>query len=314
MEYALGEGILGTESIMIDAATELQQTEPLTLRERLEAFVELTKPRIAITLVLTAAAAFYIGSAGRFDLPLFFHSMLGILLLAFGVASLNQWMERETDALMLRTQDRPIPSGRLSATQAFLFGLALCILAEFYLLVFVNQLTALLGLVVIVGYVLIYTPLKVRTPYSTAIGAVPGAMPPLLGWAAASGEVSLGGWILFGVMVFWQYPHFLAIALLYKDDYARAGIKMLPVVENSGNATARQMILFASALLPLSLAPYLIGLGGYVFLIGALILGIWYLVETVRATRSRTDRLYRKLILVSIVYLPVYFLLLVLGA
>jgi protoheme IX farnesyltransferase len=180
--------------MMETAAVELQEAKSLSARERIAAYVELTKPRIAFMLVLTSAAGFYLGSIGTFDWTLFANAMIGIALLAFGVATLNQWIERRTDALMDRTAKRPLPSGKLTANEALIFGVLQTLVAEIYLFILVNPLTAGLGLVVIVGYVFLYTPLKTITSVSTAIGAIPGAMPPLMGWTSSANEITLGGW------------------------------------------------------------------------------------------------------------------------
>ncbi len=291
--------------------TEQENTSALSVRGRLEAFIELTKPRIAFLLVLTSAAGYYAGSIGTFDTLVFVHSMLGITLLAFGVATLNQWYERAIDPLMERTAGRPIPSGRVTPTEALVFGISQCLVAELYLLFFVNILTAALGLTVIAGYVLVYTPLKTKTSASTAIGAFPGAMPPLMGWTAATNEITLGAWALFAVQFLWQFPHFLAIAWLYREQYAKAGILMLPVVEPDGRLTARQIVLFTLMLVPVSLGPFFLGFAGIYFLIGSALLGIWFLFESVKMARSKTDKVARKLLLVSVIYLPLYFLLMV---
>lgn len=217
---------------MENIVTEIQEAKVVNLREKAAAYFELTKPRIAFMLVLTAAAGFYLGSASGFDWGLFINSMVGIALLAFGVATLNQFIERNIDGFMERTAKRPLPSGRLSGAEALVFGVLLCLIAEIYLAFLVNPLTAVLGLTVIIGYVLLYTPLKTRTSASTAIGAFPGAMPPLMGWTAASNEITLGAWILFAMLFLWQFPHFLAIAWMYREQYKKAGILMLPVVEH----------------------------------------------------------------------------------
>ena len=224
--------------------TAASQITSISSRERLAAFVELTKPRIAFMLLLTAAAGFYLGNRGTFDLVLFANAMIGIVLLAFGVATLNQWLERRTDVLMDRTATRPLPTGKVASGEALIFGSLLCLSAEVYLYFLVNPLTAFLGLTVIIGYVLVYTPLKTRTSASTAIGAIPGAMPPLMGWTASANEISLGAWALFVFLFLWQFPHFFAIAWLYKEQYAKAGILMLPVIDPSGRITARQIVLF----------------------------------------------------------------------
>ena len=290
---------------------EIEETKAIGLREKLAAYVELTKPRIAFMLVLTAAAGFYLGSSEGFNFALFTNSMIGIALLAFGVATLNQYIERKTDALMDRTARRPLPSNRLAPNEALVFGIVQCAVAELYLLFLVNGLTALLGLIVIVGYVLLYTPLKTRTSASTAIGALPGAMPPLMGWTSAADSINLGAWTLFALLFLWQFPHFLAIASMYKEQYAKAGIKMLPTLEKDGKITARQIVMFSILLVPVSLAPFFIGMSGIYYLIGASVLGIWFLWTSIEAARAKTVEKSRKLLLVSVLYLPIIFALMV---
>ena len=281
------------------------------MREKLAAYLELTKPRIAFMLVLTSAAGFYLGSSANFNFVIFINAMIGITLLAFGVATLNQVWERKTDALMERTAKRPLVVGKVTFNEALIFGLLQCAVAEIYLTFLVNGLTAILGLVVIVGYVLLYTPLKTRTSASTAIGAIPGALPPLMGWTSASNEITLGAWILFALLFLWQFPHFLAIAWMYREQYAKAGILMLPVIEPEGKITAKQIVIFTILLLPISVAPFFIGLAGWVYLIGASVLGIWFLTASIGAARAKTDEKARKLLLVSVIYLPLIFLLMV---
>jgi len=300
---------------MKSLSTEIEDGDGIGLRERLACYVELTKPRIAFLLVLTAAAGFYMApSQAAANLTVFIHSMVGISLLAFGVATLNQFIERETDALMKRTATRPLPTGKIDAKSAFIFGLILCLASEFYLAYFVNVLTAALGLVVIIGYVLMYTPLKLKTTASTAIGAVPGAMPPLMGWTSAndnSGDL-VGAGILFLILFLWQFPHFLAIATMYRDEYAQAGIKMLPAVEADGRVTARQIVLFTILLIPISLAPVFFGMSGFIYAIAAVVLGVWFLMASFKAAKSKSVESARKLLLVSVLYLPLLFLLMVL--
>jgi protoheme IX farnesyltransferase len=290
-------------------SAEIAEPRVANIRERAAAFAELTKPRIAFMLVLTAAAGFYLGSPRSFEPVLFINSMLGILMLAFGVATLNQYYERNLDGLMRRTAARPLPTSRVSPGEALFFGIALCLIAEVYLLVAANGLTALLGITVIVGYVLLYTPLKTRTTASTAIGAIPGAMPPLMGWTAASGEITIGAWALFVILFLWQFPHFLAIAWMYRDEYAKAGIRMLPVVEPEGRITARQIVLFSLMLLASSLAPFFLGFAGFIYLVGAFVLGVWFWFESIRTARSKTKERARRLLLVSVIYLPLLFAL-----
>ncbi len=298
----------------VDAATaEIQNTNSLTIGLKAGAYLELTKPRIAFMLVLTAAAGFYVASRPSFDVFLFVNSMAAITLLAFGVSTLNQFLERDTDLLMDRTAKRPLPSGRVTPSEALVFGIVLCVIAEVYLFAAVNALTGILGLTVIVGYVFLYTPLKKVTTASTAIGAIPGAMPPLMGWTAASGEITLGAWFLFATLFFWQFPHFLAIASMYREQYKKAGIKMLPVVEEDGRLTAQQIVIFTVLLLPVSIAPFFFGISGLVFLIGAIAVGGWLLFVSIQAARAKTVKMARKLLLVSVLYLPVLFSLMVLG-
>lgn len=290
---------------------EIEEPRVAGWRERIAAFVELTKPRIAFMLVLTSAAGFYLGTKGSFDATLFINAMIGIVLLAFGVATLNQYIERDTDALMDRTAGRPIPTQRITPNEALVFGVLQCMVSEIYLFFLVNPLTAVLGLSVIVGYVFLYTPLKTRTSASTAIGAIPGAMPPLMGWTAASNEITIGAWALFALLFLWQFPHFLAIAWMYKEQYAKAGIKMLPVVEPDGKITARQIVLFTLMLVPISLAPFFLGFAGLIYLVGAAILGVWFLFESFQTARAKTVERARRLLMVSVLYLPLIFGLLV---
>jgi protoheme IX farnesyltransferase len=289
------------------------QVEPLSVRERLLAYLELTKPRITFLIVLTAAAGFCLGARAPFDYLNLTHAMIGIALLSSGIAALNQYMERDLDGLMRRTATRPLPSGKLSPLEAFIFGLGVTIIAELYLGVLVNPLTALLGLTVIVGYLLLYTPLKTRTSLSTVVGAFPGAMPPLIGWAAARGEMGLEAWVLFGILFLWQFPHFLAIAWMYREDYARAGIMMLPVVEPEGRITGQQIILYTAILLPVSLLPTLLGTSGGIYFFGALILGSGFLYSSIRAALSKSRQQARRLLLASVIYLPLLFVLMVLN-
>ncbi len=295
------------------ATVEIEQPRTIGLREKAAAYLELTKPRIAFMLVLTSAAGFYLGSVGGFQVGLFINSMIGITLLAFGVATLNQYIERRIDPLMERTAKRPLPAGKVTPVEALVFGVLQCAIAEVYLYFLVNGLTAALGLVVIVGYVLLYTPLKTRTSASTAIGAIPGAMPPLMGWAAAANDITLGAWALFVTQFLWQFPHFLAIAWMYRDQYANAGILMLPVVEPAGKLTARQIVLFTVMLVPVSLAPFFLGFAGVIYLIGASVLGLWFLWASITMARTKSNEKARRLLLVSVIYLPLLFLLLVLN-
>src|SRR5437660_5211675 len=244
-----------TSAIELHSTTATEAVLPLNAKARLAAYIELTKPRITFLIVLTAAAGFCLGSRGAVDYVIFAHAMLGIALLSSGIATLNQFIERDLDGLMRRTADRPLPSGRLFPFEALWFGVAVTALAEVYLSLFVNVLTALLGLTVIAGYLFVYTPLKTRTSLSTALGAFPGAMPPLMGWTAARGRIDIAAWVLFAILFLWQFPHFLAIALMYRGDYGLPGISMMPVVDPDGRVTGQQIIAYSLMLLPVSLLP-----------------------------------------------------------
>lgn len=297
---------------MDSAAVEIAASKDIGIRERIQAFVELTKPRIAFMLILSAAAGFYMGTVGAFNFVLFVNAMIGIGLLAFGVATMNQWLERRIDVHMERTAGRPLPTGRVTPNEALFFGIVQCAVAELYLFFLVNPLTAAFGTTVIVGYVFLYTPLKTKTSASTAIGAIPGAMPPLMGWTAAANEFTLGAWILFVFLFLWQFPHFFAIAWLYKDQYAKAGIKMLPVVDRDGKLTARQIVMFTLMLVAVSLAPFFFGFSGWIFGAAALVLGIWFLFESIRTAKAKTPEMARRLLYVSVLYLPLLFTIMVL--
>jgi len=285
--------------------------EQLSRRERARAYLELTKPRIATMIVLIAAAGFYLGSSARFDYTKFFFALAGIALLSGGIATLNQFLERDLDKLMQRTTMRPLPANRLQARSALIFGLGLTVLGEIVLLICVNPLTALLGLLTAIGYVLLYTPLKTRTSLSTWLGAFPGAVPPLIGFAAAQNRLSLFAWVLFAIQFLWQFPHFLAIAWMYREDYGRARIKMLPVTEPTGIVAGIQIVFYALLLVPVSLLPVWLGIGGRFYFVGALALGSLYCWSSVRAALSSSRDDARRLLLVSVIYLPLLFTLLV---
>jgi protoheme IX farnesyltransferase len=302
---------------MENIQAKISEERSINVREKISAYSELTKPRIAFLLVLTAAAGFYMGSDAGFNWTLFINAMLGITLLAFGSATLNQFIERNIDGLMERTAGRPLPTGKLSGKEALIFGILLCLAAEIYLAFAVNPLTAFLGLTVIIGYVLLYTPLKTKTSASTAIGAFPGAMPPLMGFTAAADTITLGAWVMFAMLFLWQFPHFLAIAWMYREQYAKAGILMLPVVEPEGKITARQIVIFTILLIPVSLSPFFIQeasgkpMAGIIYLIGAILLNGWFLYASIQTARLKTIPQARKLLLVSVLYLPLIFALLV---
>lgn len=278
---------------------------PLVMRDKLAAYAELTKPRITFFIVLTAAAGFCLGTKGALDYALLAHTLVGVALLSSGIATLNQYMERGLDGRMRRTAARPLPAGKLRPLDALVFGVALTVVAEAYLAFLVNPLTALLGFSVIVGYLFCYTPLKTRTSLSTVVGAFPGAMPPLVGWAAANNAIGVEAWTLFAILFLWQFPHFLAIAWMYREDYARAGIMMLPVVEPEGLRTGQQIVIWALLLLPVSLMPTALGTSGAIYFFGAIVLGLLYIASSVAAAVSLSRQNARRVLLASVLYLPV---------
>jgi protoheme IX farnesyltransferase len=284
------------------------------MAEKISAYVELTKPRITLLVVLTAAAGFCLGSAEGVDYVRLLNMCAGIALLSSGIATLNQYIERDLDRLMRRTESRPLPSGKLAAGRAMWFGVALSATATAYLAVSINALSAALGLVTLASYLFLYTPLKTRTTLSTVLGAFPGAMPPFIGWVAARGGAGLEAWILFAILFLWQFPHFLAIAWMYREDYARAGVKMLPVVEPEGRVTGQQIISYTLMLLPVSLLPFFVSLAGSAYLAGAVVLGLIFLYFSVRAALVRTVSQARRLLLASVLYLPALFALMVINS
>jgi protoheme IX farnesyltransferase len=302
-----------TTAIELHTTAASEAVTPLSAGARLSAYIELTKPRITSLIMLTSAAGFCLGSRGPVDYFLLAHAMIGVMLLSSGIGTLNQYLERDLDGLMRRTADRPLPTGRLLPFEALWFGVLLTATAEVYLAVFTNVLTAFLGLTVIAGYLFVYTPLKTRTTLSTAVGAFPGAMPPLIGWTAARGEIDVAAWVLFAILFLWQFPHFLAIAWMYREDYGRAGIRMLPVVEPDGRVTGQQIIAYALMLVPVSLLPKVLGLSGNVYLVVALVLGLLFVASSVRAALSKSNQHARQLLLASVLYLPLLFGVMVLN-
>jgi heme o synthase len=269
-------------------------------------YIALTKPRVTWLILMSTAMGFYFGAAGIHWLTLF-HAIAGTGLLASGTAALNQWYEREADGKMRRTAGRPLPSGRIRAGGALVFGAALSLAGFAELWAGANLLAALIGAFTLASYLCLYTPLKQRSWLSTTVGALPGAMPPLIGYAAARGALTPEGWVLAGILFLWQFPHFYAIAWMYREDYARAGIAMLPVVEPDGRSTARQMVLYGLALIPVSLAPVWLGMTGRVYLAGAIALGAWFLYADVQAALERTAGRARHVLRVSVLYLPLIY-------
>ncbi len=276
-------------------------------------YVELTKPRVTWLILMSTAVGYYFGLAGAaWNWLVLFHTLLGTALLASGTATLNEWYERDADALMHRTRNRPIPSGRVSPDRALAFGIALSAAGFADLALAVNLTAAAWGAATLALYLFLYTPLKQRSRHAATIGALPGAMPPLIGFAAARGALTPEAWALFAILFFWQFPHFLSIAWLCREDYGRAGIRMLPVVEPDGRSTARQILTGALLLIPASLAPSWLHMTGTLYFYGAAALGLAFLYSGLRVAFDRSARRARGVLLASVMYLPALYALMIL--
>ncbi|WP_437202666.1 heme o synthase [Planctomicrobium sp. SH664] len=285
----------------------LDYCSPAAETSRLSAYLELAKGRIALMVLLATGVGYLLGSGGVWQLAGFLHASLGILLAVVASSALNQYLERHTDAYMLRTSTRPLPSNRLSAVEVLLFGLACGVVSVAYLAVMVNLLTAAMTLLTIVMYAAVYTPLKRYTTLCTAIGAIPGALPPVLGWTASGAPLDWGAFSLFAILFVWQFPHFLAIAWIYKDQYDAAGLKMVPGRGRPGVLSAVSTG-YALALIPISLLPCRLGLAGNVYGAVAVVLGLLYLGSSVLFQGDETRRGARRVLWVSLMYLPLVLL------
>jgi protoheme IX farnesyltransferase len=272
------------------------------------AYVALTKPDVTFLVVITTVAGFYLGSSGPMDWVRLMHTLCGTLLVAGGTAALNQYVERDMDAVMRRTASRPLPSGQLQPREVLIFGFSTIVLGTGWLAMAINSLSSLVALATCLLYLCLYTPLKTRTTLATAVGAVPGALPPLIGWAAAHGSLSLGGWVLFAILFVWQFPHFMAIAWMYREDYARAGIRMLPVVDPKGDATYRQIVCASTILVWVSALPAVLGMAGIRYFFGALVLGMILLQVGLWANRSRTNARAKWLMHATVAHIPLLLL------
>jgi protoheme IX farnesyltransferase len=276
-------------------------------------YVALTKPRLNFLVLVTSAAGYYLGApTGPHLLPMA-QAVAGTALVAGGAAVLNQVYERDTDALMRRTRMRPLPDGRIAVNDARAFGLVLAAAGVGLLAVWANALAAFLALVTLVTYLVLYTPMKRRSTLATLVGAVPGALPPLIGWAAARGTLSAGGWALFAIVFLWQIPHFMAIAWMYREDYRNAGFPLLPVVEPDGRRTGRHAVIYVGLLLPVSLVPSLVGVSGAAYFWTALVLGMALVALAARFAATRSEAFARALFVGSIVYLPLIWAMMILN-
>jgi protoheme IX farnesyltransferase len=274
-------------------------------------FVSLTKPRLNFLVLLTTAAAYSLGAGPDATIVDLAHTLAGTFLVAGGAAALNQVWERATDRLMRRTRRRPMAAMRMTAAHGTAFGIVLTIVGAAELAYFVNPLSAGVALFTTASYIFFYTPLKLRTSLSTIAGALPGALPAVIGWAAATNTLSIEGWVLFGIVFAWQMPHFLAIAWMYRDEYARAGMPLLPVIEPDGRSTGRQAVLYTAVLIPLSMMPTGVGLATAYYLVGAIVLGAIMLMMSLEFAVKRDMPTAKRLFFGSIIYLPILWALLV---
>ncbi len=277
----------------------------LSRKLQLADYWELTKPGVTFMVIISVLGGFYLGSQGAMNFVLLINALIGSWLVAGGTNALNQLIERDIDVKMKRTRLRPLPAGRLSFLQVAIFATAISIIGIVYLGFVVNWLTGLLAALTLASYIFIYTPLKRTTPLSTIIGAVPGALPAMGGWTAVRGDISIEAWVLFAILFFWQLPHFLAIAWIYREDYARGGFSVLTVFDDSGVQTGWHIVLNCLALLSVSLLPTLLGLTGAVYFFGALLLGIGFLIAGIRVAVQKTNRYAKQLLHASIIYLPI---------
>jgi heme o synthase len=282
-------------------------------RSRASDFIALAKPRLNLLVVASAAVGYVMGGGDLSNAARVIFTVGGTALVAGGASAFNQVVERDTDRLMRRTRLRPLPDGRLQTPESLVFAAVMSLCGLVLLGVGVNLLSAAVAFTTLVTYAAVYTPLKPRSSFATVIGAIPGALPPVIGWAAATGDLSRGAWVLFAIVFLWQLPHFLAIAWIYREDYARAGFPMLPVTEPDGRSTGIQATLYCAALLPVSLAPTLIGLTGTVYFAAAMALSVLFLGLTIKFARSRAVPDARRLFFGSILYLPILWVLMIAG-
>ena len=281
-------------------------SKQMTFVHRISDVIELIKPRLVVMILITTAAGFYLG-AQTVDWLLCLHTLVGAGLTAAGVLGLNQYLERDADALMERTQGRPIPDGRMGPLTALLIGAVLTGSGMLYLTFIVNMLSGFVISLIVVSYLFLYTPLKRKTSLCTLIGAVPGALPPVVGWVAARGSLTGEAWVLFTILFLWQLPHSLAIAYIYREDYARAGFRLLPVIHPDGASTCRQIVVNCVALFGIGLLPTLYGVAGSIYFFTAFLVGMAFLAVGIYLSRTRSVKAARYVLYASLLYLPVVF-------
>jgi protoheme IX farnesyltransferase len=281
------------------------RTTEITLASRANAYVALTKPDVSFLVLMTTAAGYYMGARGTVDWLRLVQTVFATMLIAAGTAALNHYIERDSDRFMRRTASRPLPSGQLQPGEALWFGVILSLAGALDLYFTAGPLSCALGVLTCLSYLLAYTPLKKRTVWATAVGAFPGAIPPMIGWVAATGTLDRGAWLLFAILFLWQFPHFYSIAWMYREDYARAGILMLPVVDRAGTRTFRQIILTAIALVGASLLPAVMGLAGVRYFFGALVVSTALVQVCIWAASSRTNVRAKWLMHATVLHIPV---------
>ena len=280
-------------------------TAALAQPTKLGAYIALTKPEVSLLVLMTTGAGFYMGARGPMPWLHMLHVIFGTMMIAAGTAALNHYIERESDRFMRRTASRPLPAGQLSPAEALRFGLALALAGAVDLYYSAGSIACLLGVFTSLSYLLAYTPLKKRTVWATFIGAIPGAIPPMIGWTAATGELGTGAWLLFAIVFLWQFPHFHAISWMYREDYARAGILMLPVVDKDGTRTFRQIVLYAASLVAVSLLPAIMGFAGMLYFFGALVTCTGLVQVCLWAASAKTNTRAKWLVHATVLHIPI---------
>ena len=281
------------------------RTAELAQPTKLGAYIALTKPEVSLLVLMTTGAGFYMGARGPIPWLHMLHVMFGTMMIAAGTAALNHYIERESDRFMRRTASRPLPAGQLTPAEALRFGLGLALAGAVDLYYSAGSIACLLGVFTSLSYLLAYTPLKKRTVWATFIGAIPGAIPPMIGWTAATGELGTGAWLLFAILFLWQFPHFHAISWMYREDYARAGILMLPVVDKDGTRTFRQIVLYAASLVAVSLLPAIMGFAGMLYFFGALVTCTGLVQVCLWAASAKTNTRAKWLMHATVLHIPI---------
>ena len=281
------------------------RTAELAQPTKLGAYIALTKPEVSLLVLMTTGAGFYMGARGPIPWLHMLHVIFGTMMIAAGTAALNHYIERESDRFMRRTASRPLPAGQLTPAEALRFGLGLALAGAVDLYYSAGSIACLLGVFTSLSYLLAYTPLKKRTVWATFIGAIPGAIPPMIGWTAATGELGTGAWLLFAILFLWQFPHFHAISWMYREDYARAGILMLPVVDKDGTRTFRQIVLYAASLVAVSLLPAIMGFAGMLYFFGALVTCTGLVQVCLWAASAKTNTRAKWLMHATVLHIPI---------